>query len=154
MTPRPAILALLLLSTPAHAADLSGIATIHDGDTIRIGDTRIRLWGIDAPELRQTCARRGSQYQCGIEARDALAKYVEGWEVVCEPRGKSWDRIVAVCKIGGVDIAAWMVWQGWAVDWKDYSGSVYSMEQYSAAEADRGIWAGPFTLEKSGITGQ
>jgi endonuclease YncB( thermonuclease family) len=151
---RPLFLALCLLATPAHADTLSGAATVHDGDTLRLGDTRIRLWGIDAPELGQECQRPGGKYACGIEARDALAKYVDGWEVVCEPRGKSYERVVAVCSIGGVDIATWMVGHGWAVDWKDYSGGAYRGQQHIADIRDLGIWAGPFVLEKSGVSGE
>jgi endonuclease YncB( thermonuclease family) len=54
------------LGHSAAASDLSGTARVIDGDTIAIGNTRIRLWGIDAPEREQTCfAKNGDIYECG-----------------------------------------------------------------------------------------
>ena len=48
--------ALMLLPTSAGAADnLAGQASVIDGDTLEIHGTRIRLWGIDAPETSQLC---------------------------------------------------------------------------------------------------
>ena len=41
---------LTLLSLPAHA-DITGKPRVVDGDTIHIGKTKIRLHGIDAPEM-------------------------------------------------------------------------------------------------------
>ena len=42
---------LILASIPnAFANDLAGRASVIDGDTLEIHGTRIRLWGIDAPE--------------------------------------------------------------------------------------------------------
>src|SRR3954453_20764656 len=45
----------LLLSLPALAVDVTGIPRIVDGDTVAIGQTKIRLEGIDAPETDQLC---------------------------------------------------------------------------------------------------
>ena len=56
-----AILALLVLSYVAQA-DVTGPATVVDGDTIIVAGERIRLEGIDAPELRQTCTAYGQQW--------------------------------------------------------------------------------------------
>jgi endonuclease YncB( thermonuclease family) len=59
------------------SAELAGPAAILDGDTIRIGETRIRLVGIDAPETDQKCLdRTGKLWLCGIAARDAMAAVV------------------------------------------------------------------------------
>ena len=58
--PLAAILLLTALFAAAHAhAQITGTATVTDGDTLRINDTRIRLHGIDAPEAAQTCIDRG-----------------------------------------------------------------------------------------------
>ncbi len=45
----------LLVASPAFA-NVTGNARVVDGDTIHIGKTKIRLHGIDALEMKQTCA--------------------------------------------------------------------------------------------------
>ncbi len=66
-------LAFLLALFPALAlADVSGPAGVVDGDTIEVGAERIRLHGIDAPEGRQACERRGVTWPCGAEASATL----------------------------------------------------------------------------------
>ncbi len=37
--------------------EISGNAQIIDGDTIKINSKKIRLYGIDAPEFKQTCKK-------------------------------------------------------------------------------------------------
>ena len=42
-------------SPRSAGAELAGTARVIDGDTIEVAGTRVRLWGIDAPEHDQTC---------------------------------------------------------------------------------------------------
>ena len=89
---------------------LTGIPRIIDGDTIRIGNTRIRLHGIDAPEAKQTCTAGGKEWRCGQEATNALVGVIGGHWVACSQRDVDrYGRIVAVCRAGHVDLNAWMV---------------------------------------------
>ncbi len=43
---------VLILPMSVAMADVTGIPRIIDGDTLQIGETKIRLHGIDAPETR------------------------------------------------------------------------------------------------------
>jgi len=42
--------------------DLTGIASVMDGDTLDLHGKRIRLYGIDAPESLQSCSRDGRRH--------------------------------------------------------------------------------------------
>jgi endonuclease YncB( thermonuclease family) len=78
------LVALMLVSASAQAADLTGIPRIVDGDTLAIGATKIRLEGIDAPETDQVCLdASGSRWTCGIEARNRLIAHVADREIAC-----------------------------------------------------------------------
>ena len=61
--------ALALLPAVALAEDITGTASVIDGDTIDIHGTRIRLHGIDAPESRQTCLAVGERGGAGNRRR-------------------------------------------------------------------------------------
>ncbi len=69
---RALIFALCLLATPA-LADVTGTATVIDGDTLEVRGQRIRLHGIDAPESRQLCFIDGKRWQCRRDAANVLA---------------------------------------------------------------------------------
>ena len=56
-----------------------------DGDSLMVSDQEVRLFGIDAPELMQTCTRNGEPWNCGQVAKDQLAKLIAGKQVVCVP---------------------------------------------------------------------
>ena len=85
-----ALLILTLLPSPAHA-DVTGKPRIVDGDTIHIGNTKIRLHGIDAPEMKQTCrTSKGKEQLCGVLAKQALERLVKGQDVIC--KGNKRDR--------------------------------------------------------------
>ncbi len=103
-----------------------GRAIVHDGDTIRIGVQSIRLAGIDAEELNEPI---------GYKAREALVAIIGSQVVRCDPSGKSYNRIVATCTIGNLDIGAEMVRQGYALDCAHYSGGRYrSLEPNGARQ--------------------
>jgi endonuclease YncB( thermonuclease family) len=69
----PCLLLLLTWCSPAYSGDLIGQAGIIDGDTLEIHGTRIRLWGVDAPESAQLCRGEDSlQYRCGAQAANNL----------------------------------------------------------------------------------
>jgi endonuclease YncB( thermonuclease family) len=125
---------------------LSGIPRIIDGDTIRIGNTRIRLHGIDAPEAKQTCTAGGKEWSCGREATNALVDiFGEHW-VSCSQRDRDrYGRIVAVCRAGSVNLNAWMVLNGWAVAYRRFSTD-YVRDEGEASGRKAGLWRGEFVM--------
>lgn len=140
------LVALLLLLGIALAQDLVGRASVVDGDTLEIRGVRVRLWGIDAVESSQTCLDAGGKtWPCGRRAAFALADFLGQRTVTCQQRDTDrYGRVVAVCRVGGVEINRWMVEQGWALAYVQYGGSVYLEAQRQAQALKRGIWQGRF----------
>src|SRR6202140_733268 len=96
---------------------ISGVPRIVDGDTVQIGETKIRLQGIDAPETDQVCLdAKGQTWACGIAARDELVKHSAGREWDCDLASTDrYGRSLGNCFVEGEDVSAWMVRQGWAL---------------------------------------
>lgn len=144
------VLALPLSTSPAAAwrdvpGEISGRASVIDGDTIEVRGTRIRIGGIDAPESDQSCTRAdGRSYRCGGAAAAFLDDMLAGRNVVCSASGTSYDRIVAACEVGGLDVGATMVAAGWAVDYARYSKGRYAADEARARSRSAGIWQGDF----------
>lgn len=139
--------ALLLLSPfCAHAREVVGMASVVDGDTLDIHGHRVRLHGVDAPESGQACQRDGRSYRCGQQAALALADLIGRRTVRCEEKDRDrYGRIVAVCAIGGENVNAWLVRQGHAVVYRQYSQDFVTQEAQARAER-AGIWAGTFDM--------
>ena len=148
MTLRRLIFALVVatsaVETAAAQSPVVGVASVIDGDTLAIHGQRIRLHGIDAPESRQFCEKDGKQYRCGQQAALALANKIGRATVRCEQRDiDRYKRIVAICRLGAEDLNAWMVRQGWAIAYRQYSRD-YIDDESTAQAAKVGIWAGRF----------
>jgi Staphylococcal nuclease homologue len=111
-----AVIALALCGA-AFGDDLTGQASIIDGDTLEIHGTRIRLWGVDAPESSQLCRGEDSlQYRCGAKAANELDAFIAGRPVSCVPISlDQYGRTVATCSVGGVDLGEWLVRNGLAL---------------------------------------
>lgn len=120
------------------------VTKVSDGDSLRSGRLKIRLHGIDAPELKQTCtAADGAAWPCGRAARTAMEEMV-GRPLSCELRDVDrYGRLIMQCHAGETDIAEQLVAQGLALAYRRYSTDYVAAEE--AAEADaRGMWQGRF----------
>lgn len=128
-----------------NAASLRGRAQVIDGDSLRVRGMEVRLHGIDAPELRQTCRDgRGRTYACGHMAKLHLQRLVAGRTVACRRvTTDRYGRMVALCMAGGEDIGRRMVREGWAVAFVRYSRH-YVNDERAARRARRGLWQGRF----------
>jgi len=137
---------VLTVLSLALSQNLVGRASVVDGDTLEIQGVRIRLWGIDAVESSQTCLDAGGKpWPCGRRAAFALADLLGQRTVRCERRETDrYGRMVAVCRVDGVEVNRWLVEQGWALAYVQYGGSVYLEAQRQAQAARRGVWQGSF----------
>ena len=138
-------------AVPAVGADklppIVGAPTTTDGDTVRIGEARIRLFGIDAPEGKQTCEREGVTWLCGQESAKWLREFVGEIPLTCTPKNRDrYGRTVAICTLpDGRDIGAESIRAGMALAYRQYGGALYDQPEKEAREARRGLWGGKFT---------
>ncbi|MCE2520076.1 MAG: thermonuclease family protein [Alphaproteobacteria bacterium] len=143
MSPRSWVCAALitLLMAAADARALTGEATVVDGDTLVIGTERIRLFGIDAPESIQDC---GDGWPCGREATIAVEDLTADTSIRCEGDTRDrYDRLIAVCYAGSVDIGGDLVRRGLALAYRRYS-MAYVDHEDEARQHGRGMWSGAF----------
>ncbi len=138
-------LMFLFMTSFAHAAELTGTAKVTDGDTIIINQQRIRLHGIDAPEIKQKCMTKHSeQFLCGKDAKAYLGKLIGNNNVHCEGGVKDrYNRLIGICFVGQMNLNAEMVSAGWALAYRKYSGD-YVDQEARAMSDHRGMWSGEF----------
>jgi endonuclease YncB( thermonuclease family) len=134
-------LALIAAALARISTDsLSGEAHAVDGDSLRIGEARLRLEGIDAPEIGQKCSVGGREVDCGREARNHLRSLIGGNSVSCSGwQEDNYGRLLVRCSARSVDLNAAMVRGGWAVAFGDFEN-----EEREAREERRGLWQGDF----------
>jgi len=134
-----AVLVLFLAQTTAAFE-----VTVTDGDSLEIGDRRIRLNGIDAPELTQICQNaQGDDYECGMESLHYLENLTAQKDIDCKclPEKDRYKREICECFADGVSLNRAMVAAGQAITYRD---KTYTKEQESAEENKLGLWQGKY----------
>ena len=125
------------------ATTVEGAVKVLDGDSLMVGGREIRLLGIDAPEYRQECAETetsAAKFACGKMARKYLNSLTTSQQVTCTGNETDkYDRLLAVCTAGDVELNREMVLRGWAVSFGDYEHEEAVAKQNSA-----GVWRGVF----------
>ncbi len=143
----PAGLVLGPVPKSAHAAEIVGRPNVIDGDSLDFSGRRVRLHGIDAPELDQSCRAGGRTWPCGKEARWAAINRIHPHWATCVERGRAPDgATLAVCYLAGLgqhDLNAWLVAQGWALADRGAAPD-YVEQEAEARAAGRGLWRGRF----------
>ena len=128
----------------ANAEEISGVAEVIDGDHLRIGDAEIRLYGIDAPEEKQTCIYRGEDWSCGKTAIDGLKQIVGNAIIRCTWTQQHHDgAALGKCHREDYDIAELMVVNGLALADTEYSG-MYIPDEMKAKAERKGLWSARF----------
>ena len=125
--------------------EIEGYADIVDGDTIKILKKKIRLSGIDAPEIEQLCTDKNlNEWYCGKESKIALKDYIKNKIIKCISYKKDrYKRIIGECYLGRQNIQEWMVKNGWAIAYRKYSKKYINAEKF-AKKNNLGIWQGKF----------
>ena len=140
------LIILFFIFCDAFGANLDGrVVGVHDGDTITVLDAtkilhKIRLSGIDAPELKQAFGTRAKQY---------LSKWVFNRQVVVEwEKRDRYGRIIGVVIVDGQDmnlelVAAGMAWwyRGYAAEQPPDDRELYAVAENEARAGKRGLWA-------------
>ncbi len=117
-----------------------------DGDTIHIGKLKYRFFGIDAPEIKQICEKDNIKIQCGVIAKSILQNKIADKIPECVVKDKDrYQRLVAECFIGKESLSRFMVREGYAVAYSQYSKDFIEDEKY-AKENKLGIWSMNFQV--------
>jgi endonuclease YncB( thermonuclease family) len=117
---------------PRVPEPFSGKAWVVDGDTIRVGQVRVRLFGMDAPEMSQAG---------GSKAKSHMIRLAGGKPVSVQPvTVDCYGRVVARVACGGVDLSERMVVDGFARAMTDWHLD-YAAAEIRARQERRGLWA-------------
>ncbi|PUB18665.1 thermonuclease family protein [Yoonia sediminilitoris] len=134
------LLSFALLAGSMAYASPQGVVHVIDADTIEVDGQRVRLFGIDAPEVGQPCVMSGRSADCGRWARDRVVDRFAGAQAICiQVDVDRFGRIVATCQVGDEDMSAVIVRSGWAWAYMRYSDA-YALEEKSAALDGLGLW--------------
>ena len=150
------VILFLILTSNVVAEEIIGIPRIVDGDTIHIREYKIRLEGIDAPEIRQKCKKEKlkissiigftfyKNYNCGEVSKESLEAKVDKSNIKCISSSKDrYERYLAKCFKDKINLNRWMVRNGHAVAYRRYSKE-YVIDEEFAKENKLGLWRGKF----------
>jgi endonuclease YncB( thermonuclease family) len=140
------LLGLVVVRLDDHQhQSMAGRPRVIDGDTLAMDGQRIRLIGIDAPELRQVCQRGGEPWDCGRVSKEHLVELIGDEKATCAADGSDrYGRLLAVCSVQNRDLNATMVGSGFAIAFGDYEA-----EEKTARQQRRGLWAGTFDAPRN-----
>ncbi|MCP4336613.1 MAG: hypothetical protein GY679_02045 [Mycoplasma sp.] len=119
------------------------VKRVIDGDTIVLNnDMRVRLYGIDAPEISQSF---------GLFARDWLKRTIEHKTVTLEQKGfDRYGRMIAIVKTKHANINETLVYIGLAWVYERYCDEPYKQKwisfQKAAKKYRRGVFSEPLPI--------
>tara|TARA_B100000686_G_scaffold343837_1_gene425346 strand:+ start:692 stop:1216 length:525 start_codon:yes stop_codon:yes gene_type:complete len=126
---------------------IQGRALVLDGDTIRIGNKKIRFSGIDSPESfyrgkKQYCYLNKKKISCGDLAKRKLKEKIKNNQISCniENNKDFFKRLLGECFLNNISLSKFMVRNGYAFDYKKYSKSKYAKDEKYAKDNKLGLW--------------
>ena len=150
------IIITFFLTQTLKGTEIYGVPKIIDGDTVHINNKKIRLEGIDAPEMRQQCKKESfkisfligftfyKDYSCGRVSKEKLITKINTSEIKCISSSKDrYKRYIATCFKGKTNLNQWMVRNGFAIAYRRYSKK-YVPDEVFAKENKLGLWQGKF----------
>ena len=127
------LVVMLFLTQTLNSTEIYGSPKIIDGDTIHINNKKIRLEGIDAPEIKQQCKKpflkisaligfqSSKSYPCGVTSKRKLIDKIDNTKIKCITSSKDrYKRYLATCYKEKINLNKWMVRYGHAVAYKKY----------------------------------
>ncbi len=140
------MIAILAPTAPAIAGQ-KRLALVQTDGTLKVGHQVIRLHGIHIPQFNRFCRRSIRPILCAPRAVLQLEFRVDRF-VECDNVARNTDRSVnAICWVDDkndvlgprVDLAAWMLYNGWAVATPGAPFEYYTLERIALVQK-RGIW--------------
>ena len=138
------VILFFIFTSNILAEEIIGIPKIVDGDTIHINEYKIRLEGIDAPEMRQKCKKEKlkissiigftfyKDYNCGEVSKENLEVKIDRSKIKCISSSKDrYKRYLAKCFKDKINLNRWMVRNGYAVAYRRYSKEYISDEDFA-----------------------
>ena len=93
----------IFITNTVLSKTIIGIGLAIDGDTIHIGESKIRLHAIDAPEIKQTCKIGNEIWNCGHQSARKLKNLIKKNEIKCEVKDiDRYKRYVAECYLNNL----------------------------------------------------
>lgn len=139
------LIILILFPVAGLAQGFGGSVRVIDGDTLDVGGIRVRLHGVDAPELGQGCTDAdGATWDCGTWAADQVRARIGARIARCETvEMDRYGRTVATCTVARQDVGRMLVTEGLALAYRKYS-MAYDLDEKRAVIAGRGLHAHRF----------
>lgn len=132
---------------PLQYPAISSVSRVVSGDTLTLGNQIVKLYGVAAPDISQTCAdSSGRGYRCGQQSVSWLSGWLADNTIKCHILAKD-DRgvLIGVCMLGPYDIGAALINSGWAVA-DIRQTQIYLPYQNQALSNRRGLWQGEFYM--------
>lgn len=122
-----------------------GSVEVISADTLEMYGKYVQIYGIDAPEIDQTCADKyGRAYYCGREAASWLKSWIQNAELECRiVKQDTKGNMVGICAYGPYDLGAALVNAGWAVANPNHT-DIYMAYEQQAQVNQNGLWQGDF----------